>query len=53
MDERIDESVLQWLSHVERRRNDRITTRVFVGKCVGSCSVGRPRKMLIDTMKEC
>ena len=23
------------------------------GKCAGSCSVGRPRKRWIDTVKEC
>ena len=33
--------------------NDRIAKSVCVGKCVGSRSVGRPRKRWIDTMNEC
>ena len=41
LDERIDEGVLQWFSHVERMENDRIAKRVYVGKCAGSCLVGR------------
>ena len=32
---------------------DRITKRVYVGECAGSCSVGRSRKRWIDTVKEC
>ena len=32
---------------------DRIAKRVYVGKCAGSCSVGRLRKRCIDTVKEC
>ena len=39
VDERINEGVLQWFSHVERRENDRIAKRVYVGKCAGICSV--------------
>ena len=31
----------------------RIAKRVFVGECDGICSVGRPWKKWIDTMKEC
>ena len=34
VDERIDEGVLQWFSHVERMGNDRIARRVYVG---GTC----------------
>ena len=49
LDERIDES-LRWFGHVERGR---IAKRVYLGECAGSCSVGRPRKGWIDTMKEC
>ena len=39
----IDEDVLQWFGHVERMENDRIkiATRVYVGECAGSRSVGR------------
>ena len=33
LDERIDESVLQWFSHVERIERDRIIKRVYVGVC--------------------
>ena len=43
---------IRWLGHVERMENDRITKRVFVGECAGSRSVGRPRKMWIDTVKK-
>ena len=35
------------------KERDRIAKRVYVGKCAGSCSVGRPQKRWIDTMKEC
>ena len=28
-------------------------SRVYVGECPGSCSVGRPQKRWIDTVKEC
>ena len=30
VDERIDEGVLQWFSHLERMENDRIAKRVYV-----------------------
>ena len=50
VDEMIDGGVLWWFSHVER---DRIAKRVYVGECGGSCSVGRPRKRWIDTLKDC
>ena len=33
--------------------NDRIAKTVYVGECAGSSSVGRPRKMWIDTVKDC
>ena len=52
LDERIDEGILRWFGHVERMEKDRITKIVYVGECVGSCSVGRPRKRWLDTMKE-
>ena len=53
VDERIDEGVLRWFGHVERMEKDRIVKRVYVGECAGSCSVGRPRKRWIYTVKEC
>ena len=53
LDERIEEGVLQWFGHVEKMERDRITKRVYVGECAGSCSMGRPWKRWIDTMKEC
>ena len=31
----------------------RIAKRVYVGECVGSHSVGRPKKRWIDTIKDC
>ena len=33
LDERIDEDVLQWFSHVKRVENDRIAKRVYIGVC--------------------
>ena len=33
--------------------NDRIAKRAYVGVCAGSCSLGRPRKRWIDTVKDC
>ena len=36
LDERIDEGVLRWFGHVERMKRDRVTKRVYVGKCTGS-----------------
>ena len=53
VDERIDEGVLRWIGHVERMKNDRIAKRVYEGECAGSCSVGRPRKRWIETVKNC
>ena len=38
---RIDEDLLWWFDHVE---TDRIAMRVYVGECVGSDSMGTPRK---------
>ena len=42
INERIDEGVLRWLSYMERKENDRIAKRVYVGECAGSHSMGRP-----------
>ena len=53
VNERIDEGVLQWFGHVERRENDRIAKRVYLEECVGSHSVGRLRKRWIVTVKDC
>ena len=44
MGERIDESVLLWFSHAERKNNGMIAKRVYAGEYAGSRSVGRPRK---------
>ena len=38
---------------MERIERDRIAKRVYVGECASSCSVGKPRKRWIDTLKEC
>ena len=48
VEERIDEGALWWFGYVERMENDRIAKRVYVGECVGSCSVGRQRKRWND-----
>ena len=40
VDESIDECVLQWFGFVERMEKERITKRVSVRECTGSCSVG-------------
>ena len=53
VDEKIDESVLPWFCHVERKENDRIVKRVYVGEGTGSRSLGRPRKRWTDTVKDC
>ena len=53
VDEMIDEGVLRGFGHVERIKNDRIAKRVYVGKCAGSRSVGKPRKRWNDTVKDC
>ena len=37
----------------ERMSNDRIAKRVYIGECTGSCSVGKPWKRWIDTVKDC
>ena len=36
VDERIDDGVLRWFSHMERMETDRIAKRVYVGECAGS-----------------
>ena len=53
VNKKIDEGVLRWFSHVKRMDNDTVSMRVYLGKCAGSRSVGRPLKRWIDTMKNC
>ena len=53
VDERIDEGVLRWFSHVERIENDNIAKRVYVRECAGSRSVDRSWKRWADTVKDC
>ena len=33
--------------------DDKVAKRVYVWKCAGSCSAGRPRKRWIDIVKDC
>ena len=40
VDEKIDEDLLRCFGHVERRKNDRIAKRDYVGECAGNPSVG-------------
>ena len=51
--EKIDAGVLRWFGHVERMEMDRIAERVYVWECASCCSVGRPRKKHINTVKDC
>ena len=53
VDEKTEEDVRRWSSHVERMENERTARRVYVGLCAGSHSVGIPRKRWIDTVKDC
>ena len=53
MDEKIDEHVLHWFSHIERMKNDRIAKTVHVGECMGSRLVGQPQKRCIDFVNDC
>ena len=53
VDERIEEDVFHWFSHVESMENDRIAKRLYVGEFAGSTSAGQPqKKRWIDTMKD-
>ena len=36
--------VLRWFCLVERMEKNRITKKVYVGECAGSCSLDRPKK---------
>ena len=40
-DERIEEGVLCWFSHVEGMENNKIARRVYVRECAGSRSVSQ------------
>ena len=53
LDESIGEGVLRWFGHVERMERNTFAKRVYVGECVGSRSLGRPRKRWINSVKEC
>ena len=44
VDERIEEDVFHWFSHVERMKNDKIAKRLYVGEFAGSSSAAQPRK---------
>ena len=44
--------MLRWFGPVERMESDKIAKRIYVEECAGSCSVGKPRKRWIDTVKE-
>ena len=48
LDEKIDEGVLPWFSHVERMENG-LLRGVYVRECAGRRSVGRLLKRWIDT----
>ena len=51
VDEGIGASVLRWFGHIQTMGN-KIAKRVYVGECVGSHLVGRPRKRWIDSVKD-
>ena len=44
VDERNEEDVLHWFSHVERIENDRIAKRFYIREFASSSSAGQPRK---------
>ena len=52
-DERIDQSVLWWFSHIERMGDNRIAKMVYVGVHTGSQLVGQKLKKWIDFVNEC
>ena len=43
LEERIDEGVLRWPTHVERMERGMIAKRVYVGEFPGTSSAGRLR----------
>ena len=52
MNERTEESVIQWFGRIERIRSFRNAERVYEGECMGSRSVGQLRKCWIDAVNE-
>ena len=49
VEERIEEGVLHWFSHMERMENDRIANRFYAGEFAGSSSsADQPRKEGVD-----
>ena len=53
VDKKIGEDILRWFSHMEIMEKVRIAKRVYEGEHAGSCSVGKPKKRWIYTMKDC
>ena len=47
-DERIEEDIFHWFSHMERMEKDRIGKRLYVGEFTGRSSVGQPWKDEVD-----
>ena len=52
VEERIEEDVLHWSSHVERMENDRIAKRLYIGEFADISSAGQPRKEEMDLSHE-
>ena len=50
---RIEESILQCFSHIERMQYDKIAKRVYVGDSVGSHLVGQLQKRWTNSVTEC
>ena len=48
VNERIEEDVLHWFSHMERMENERIAKRLYVGEFAGSISAGEPQNEEVD-----
>ena len=45
--------LMSWFGHMERMEIEKIAKRVYIGESTGSHAVGRPRRRLIDTVKDC
>ena len=48
----MDESVLRWFGHIERKGNDMTANRVYVNEYMGNSLVGRPRKRRTDSLND-